>query len=117
VLHLKIGGNPTIPNLEWRLKSQDNTIGTFTNATTTDAEFKALKPAENEMELVIDGDVVWSAPIEMIDIFLRNEWGAEPARTGISGAGTTQGDALTYHHSSNTGSGAREVRRVYKTFT
>ena len=33
LLHLKIGGNPTIPNLEWRLKSQDNTIGTFTNET------------------------------------------------------------------------------------
>ncbi|MBK1835233.1 hypothetical protein JIN78_14275 [Roseibacillus ishigakijimensis] len=63
VVHLKIGGNLDIPNLEWRLKSGDATIGVFTNETTTDAEFKALKPAKDEIELVIDGDVAWSAPV------------------------------------------------------
>ncbi|MBK1835743.1 N-acetylmuramoyl-L-alanine amidase [Roseibacillus ishigakijimensis] len=52
------------------------------------------------------------APVEILDIILRANWGAEPAKSGITGAGTTPGDALTFHHSSNKNSGAAEVRRI-----
>lgn len=112
VLHLTIGGSPSIADLEWKLKSGNSATGSFTNETTSDAEFKALKPADDEIELTVNGKVVWNAPIKIINIIPRSSWGAEPAKPGISGAGTTSGDALTFHHSSNTASGASEARRI-----
>lgn len=95
---------------EWKLKTATPAIGTFDHPTDTACSFTATTKGKNTIQLVVGGDVVWEKPTEVIEIVTRAGWGAVAPKAHTQ---TMPGfQHVTLHHTSNTNTGAAEVKSI-----
>lgn len=99
---------------EWKLKNASPVIGVFNYPTNLTSNFTATTHGKNTIQLVMDGNVVWERPTEILDLKSRADWGAEaPDTTHMSGTMLTI-EGVTYHHSGNTNDGVAEIQRIQR---
>jgi hypothetical protein len=86
---------PPNGNFHWRFDGTP--LGSLSNPSGAACTFKATTPGRRSLELLRDGQVIWTKPVEVLSLTTRNQWGARPPNlasldpmTGII--------ALTLHH-------------------
>ena len=95
---------------EWKLKSASPAIGTFDHPTDLACSFTATTKGKNTIQLIMDGNVVWEKPTEVIEIVTRAGWGAVAPNAHTQTMPDFQ--HVTLHHTSNANTGAAEMQRI-----
>jgi hypothetical protein len=97
---------------QWEFRNEGVKLGWFDHPQDSRCTFRATTPGFNAIQLRVAGTVVWWKEIWVLPIVTREEWGAAPPKPHsqtISGF-----EHLTLHHTSNTGTGMSEMRRIQK---
>ncbi len=117
VVPLKVQGVPNGAQIEWSLSMPDPAFGSFSSPNAEECNFSVLKSGSNTLQLKIDNVLVWEREIISDPIKSRNTWNAvDPVLAKLSSI-DKNGDpyypeSITFHHSSNNGSGPDEVKRI-----